>query len=158
MNFYPQQILDQYKGRNILVTGASGYIGSHLIEALKKADAQITCLSRKKTKDSEVEWGDTQGLKAILKETDIVFHLAAQTSAYKSEEDPHADFSSNIGNLDLLLSHVHLNKNRPALVMASTVTVYGLTPPLPTKEDYEASPTTIYDVDKLTAETLLENF
>lgn len=78
-----------------LVTGATGFIGSHLVEALVQQGAQVRCLVRKKrplgwVKDLPVEFviGDCQdrnSLKQAVKDVDQVFHLAGATTAVKEE-------------------------------------------------------------------------
>ena len=70
-----------------LVTGASGFIGSHLVKELKKKKYRVRCLVRNTSKtellkrhDVEIWYGDLtdkKSLKGIGKEVDIVFHLAA---------------------------------------------------------------------------------
>jgi nucleoside-diphosphate-sugar epimerase len=78
-----------------LVTGATGFIGSHLVEALVQRGAQVRCLVRNKrylgwVKDSPAEFvvGNCQeknSLKQAVKDVDQVFHLAGVTTAVKEE-------------------------------------------------------------------------
>jgi nucleoside-diphosphate-sugar epimerase len=79
----------------VLVTGATGFIGSHLVEALVQRGAQVRCLVRNKrhlgwVKDCPVEFvvGNCQeknSLKQGVKDVDQVFHLAGVTTAVKEE-------------------------------------------------------------------------
>jgi len=78
-----------------LVTGATGFIGSHLVEALVQRGTQVRCLVRNKkhlgwVKDSPVEFvvGNCQeknSLKQGVKDVDQVFHLAGATTAVKEK-------------------------------------------------------------------------
>ena len=78
---------------NTLVTGATGFIGSHLVEALVQRGAQVRCLVRKTSDLSqlrslpvEVIWGDCNdktSLGEAVKGVDQVFHLAGVTKALK---------------------------------------------------------------------------
>ena len=78
-----------------LVTGATGFIGSHLVEALVQRGAQVRCLVRNKrhlgwVKDFPVEFvvGNCQeknSLKQAVKDVDQVFHLAGVTTAVKEK-------------------------------------------------------------------------
>ena len=78
-----------------LVTGATGFIGSHLVEALVQRGAQVRCLVRDKrhlgwVKDSPVEFvvGNCQekdSLKQAVQDVDQVFHLAGVTTAVKEK-------------------------------------------------------------------------
>jgi nucleoside-diphosphate-sugar epimerase len=78
-----------------LVTGATGFIGSHLVEALVQRGTHVRCLVRNKTllgwvKNSPVEFvvgncQDRNSLKQALKNVDQVFHLAGVTTAVKEE-------------------------------------------------------------------------
>lgn len=79
----------------VLVTGATGFIGSHLVEALVQRGAQVRCLVRDKkhlgwVKDFPVEFvvgncQDKHSLKQAVKDIDQVFHLAGATTAVKEK-------------------------------------------------------------------------
>jgi nucleoside-diphosphate-sugar epimerase len=79
----------------VLVTGATGFIGSHLVEALVQRGAQVRCLVRDKTKlgwvkDSPVEFvvgncREKNSLKQAVQDVDQVFHLAGATMAVKEK-------------------------------------------------------------------------
>jgi nucleoside-diphosphate-sugar epimerase len=78
-----------------LVTGATGFIGSHLVEALVQRGAQVRCLVRNKrhlgwVKDSPVEFvvgncREKNSLKQAVKDVDQVFHFAGATTAVKEK-------------------------------------------------------------------------
>lgn len=83
------------KTTNFFITGASGFIGSHLIERLHGAGNKIWCLTRCYKKhylnDNSIEWietdlVDTGSYKNILKNADYIFHLAGLLNSRRSEE------------------------------------------------------------------------
>jgi nucleoside-diphosphate-sugar epimerase len=88
-----------------------------------------------------------------LRETDVVLHLAAQTSLRFSEENPEADFRINVASARHLFDSVR--ENSPTVVFASTSTVFGLPRSLPVSEDAPDDPLTVYDRHKKLAESIL---
>ncbi len=154
-----------YSHKNVIVFGGGGYIGSLLVDSLKKMNANVSRLSDRKldqvdgVKDHLVDYSDLEQIKIALESAHVIFYLRSQTSAYKSEENPALDFESNFKAASAVLNAAFLNKNIPNFVMASTVTVYGLTPQnLLVNEQCNPNPTTIYDVHKLVLENLIENY
>ena len=94
--------------RKILVTGATGYLGRHLVPALKKNKFNVMCLVRRHSdviglKDAKLEIGDIidiDSLNAIIKDNkiDVVIHLAAITNAL----DPNIEKVNVIGTKNLV--------------------------------------------------------
>ena len=83
------------KSTNFFITGASGFVGSHLIKRLHGAGNKIWCLTRCYKKhffhDHSIEWIeadllDTGSFKTILKNADYIFHLAGLLNSRRSEE------------------------------------------------------------------------
>jgi len=152
--------------RNVLVSGASGYLGSCLVEALKDRCDQIVRLGRPGGSLSPVQGkalikdvhGDIGGFEAWLEAldgVDTVFHLAAQTSSSLSNEKPVEDFQLNLRPMLQLLEVCRRQGWVPAVLFAGTVTQRGLPDVLPVSESDVDEPVTIYDIHKLTAETYL---
>jgi len=83
------------KMTNFFITGASGFVGNHLIERLHGAGNKIWCLTRRYKKhffnDDSIEWIeadllDTKSYKNILKNADYIFHLAGLLNSRRKEE------------------------------------------------------------------------
>ena len=166
-----QKILSFYKSKKVLVTGATGYIAWNLINKLSGIDCEITCLTREPLNELYMasfekfkaqintivgSYDDETLWKQSLEGIDIVFHLAAQTSFYKAEEDPLEDFNSNVYPMQLLLKAVSQNEKKPYVAFAGSVTQCGLTKKLPVGESVNDNPSTIYDFHKLLAESYLK--
>ena len=147
---------------NILITGASGLIGTALIDRLRGASNFIFCQSRSSyTDESGVKWikhdlisdsWDTQFLPNI----DVIYHLAGQTSTYVARQNPIADLSANVLSLLNILEFFKMQAYPPFIVLAGTVTEVGLTNQLPINENFPDLPITFYDLSKLTAEKYLK--
>ena len=149
---------------NILITGASGFIGTALIERLRGECNSIVCQSRSSHKDeSGVKWikhdlvNDSWDCLSLL-EIDVIYHLAGQTSTYSSRQNPIADLSANVLALLNLLEHFRKQELPPFVVLAGTATEVGLTDQLPINESLPDRPITFYDISKLTAEMYLKQY
>jgi nucleoside-diphosphate-sugar epimerase len=148
----------------ILVTGASGLIGSALVDRLRGEDHSLFCQSRSAHDDeSHVKWiqqdlsaGSWKGVS--LPFVDVVYHLAGQTSIYRAREDPIEDLAGNVLGLLNLLEHYKKQAPPPFVVIAGTATEVGLAERLPIDESMPDRPITFYDISKLTAEMYLKQY
>ena len=145
----------------ILVTGASGLIGTALREKLCQDGHSITCQSRHSYEPLlGIDWikhdlvSDSWEAMA-LPEFDMVFHLAGQTSTYKAQNDPLADLSANLLGLVRLLDYLRTQRKSPFVLLAGTVTQAGVTDKFTISEELNDKPITFYDLSKLTAEKYL---
>ncbi len=115
---------------NILVTGGSGFIGSHIVEALKKENHNVFNVDKIKINTStnykNIDINDTQKLKNYIKENKInyVFHIAAIANARKSLENVNETVVTNIGGTTSVLNAC-ANSNVKKIILASTVWVYN---------------------------------
>ncbi len=157
-----------YAGKRILVTGASGYLASNLVEALKDIECHIVRVSRKKprspVKSCKAQLIDIQAdirkniWKNALKNVDFVFHFAAQTSVHAIESKPIANWRSNVLPLLRLIEMSALLGNEPSIVFAGTATEVGMPAKLPVNESHPVQPITIYDLHKWMAENYLKYY
>lgn len=157
-----------------IVTGAAGFIGSHLTEALLKKGEQVIgvdefndyydpILKRKNIANFQnnpnfklIE-GNIQFLdwKLLLKDVDVIYHQAAQAGVRASwGEGFRAYTERNISSTQIMLEAAKEAKNLKRLVFASTSSVYGDAETLPTHEQICPKPVSPYGITKLAAERL----
>lgn len=146
----------------ILITGASGLIGSALLDRLRGENHSVICLSRFTHEDEpNVKWIKQDVIKdswesISLPDIDMVYHLAGQTSTYRARQNPIEDLSVNVLGLLNLLEHFKKQVPPPFVVIAGTATEVGLVEQLPIHESLPDRPITFYDISKLTAEMYLK--
>ncbi len=157
------------KSKNVLVTGAGGFIGSHLCEGLVRENYKVFGLVRSKNNErlkrfsknkmfrsQKCDVTDLNSLNAIIKRNkiDAILHLAALMPGKNDLEDPFPIFNTNIGGTLNLLSSARKNGVRN-FVYASTMSVYTDPPEyLPVDENHPTSPSTVYGAAKLAGELL----
>ena len=149
-------------GARIAVTGADGFIGRHVIQALTKSKARsVVAIDIRPIVSTESGDGPhvlDGGLRSILEPVDdlltgvdVVIHLAAQVSPPKSVQNPLSDATANIlGTIALLESCRRAEVRR--IVYASSAAVYGRPSALPVDENHPTRPESPYGQSKLTGE------
>ena len=166
-----------YKGKQILITGGTGCIGSNLTRALLQAgvdsiiildDLSASC--RWNISELEKDYSNLEFIKgsvtdyialkqAFMVKPDIVFHLAAHFANQNSVDHPEDDLETNgLGTMKVLeFSHKY---NVERFVYASSgCSVYGSQAPLPLKEDYVSlNLDTPYQIHKLLGELYCNYF
>ena len=151
-----------FEDKNILVTGASGLLGSWLVEELLKQNANVTGISLDNTKNALMESKNVlnkienkyidiskyEELEAIVtnKKYSLVFHLAAQTQVTDALKYPISTLKSNIEGTWNLLEICRLN-NLP-IVSASSDKAYGESSNLPYLETHPLNGEYPYEVSK----------
>jgi len=152
---------------NILVTGATGFIGSHLCKELTKNEYNVFGLYFSENsgkikellnqKEIHLEKGDVRDfnfLKKIIKKNQIkiIFHLAATLPYANDLEDPFLLFEVNARGTLSLLNAAYLNGVKK-FIYASSSSVYSEPPQhLPVDENHPTRPLTIYGASKLAGE------
>lgn len=154
--------------RTVLVTGAAGFIGSHLVDRLLAEGYEVVGLDNLMTGDLEnlesagrdprfhLEIGDVRETLHVYAE--IIFNLACPASPVHYQSDPYATLTSSV--LGALRLVEHARSRRCRIVHASTSEVYGDPLVHPQTEDYFGHVNPIgeracYDEGKRVAETLL---
>ena len=155
-----------FKDKIVLVTGGAGFIGSHIIDKCLELNAtQVICLDNfvgsngdfiKHLKD-EPRFHLIRGsinnyelVKYLVDRCDVIFNEAA-SKLVVSLKNPVADAITNVlGNLTILEAIRH-SANNPRIIHASTASVYGSSDK-PFNEEHKRNPSTIYGIDKLTAD------
>ncbi len=163
------------KDKKILVTGADGFIGSHLVEFLLNEGCSVKAfvfynsfntwgwldtLSKEKLKDVEIFSGDVRdanGVRTAAKGVDIIFHLAALIGIPFSYHSPDSYIDTNIkGTLNILQASRDLNIER--VVVTSTSEVYGTAQYVPIDEKHPFQGQSPYSASKIGADRIAESF
>ena len=158
------------KQSTVLVTGAAGFIGSHLVDALLASRYKVVGLdnlsagSRGNLKDASgqdaftlvtADIRDSKAVEEACRHVDTVYHLAAVTSVAESVRDPRKYHENNVtGTLNVALGAVAAGVHR--LVFTSTAAVYGKAETVPTPETVPANPLSPYGASKLAGEALCQ--
>ena len=163
-----------WSGKKVFVTGAGGFIGSHLCERLVDAGAEVTALVRYNSKGSygfleenlvskdgaRIVLGDIRDetvFRSYLKHIDIVFHLAAIPGIPYSFLYPRDVFEINAdGSLNLLIAAKEFGVGK--IVLASSAETYGDSKYLPIDEDHPQYPKSQYAASKAAMEKLAWSF
>jgi NAD dependent epimerase/dehydratase len=160
---------------NILITGADGFIGSHLTEALVRAGHRVHAFVLYNSFNS---WGwldhcapdvkdqfevfagdirDPHGVKIAMKECDTVLHLAALIAIPYSYHSPDTYVDTNIkGTLNVLQAARELGVKR--LIHTSTSEVYGTARFVPITEEHPLQGQSPYSASKIAADQLAYSF
>lgn len=148
--------------KTVLVTGAAGFIGSHVVDALLARDYAVVALDNLSTGDrsrldsrAHFVLGDVRNpddiARAFERPVDVVIHIAGQASISLSFQDPSNDLTVNtLGTINML--QASLAHNVPRFLFASSMTIYGNPEVVPTPENAEIAPVSYYAVTKYAAE------
>ena len=161
--------------KKILVTGADGFIGSHLVETLLDEGCSVKAFTyynsfnswgwldtfpRENLKNVEVFTGDIRdpnGVRTAVKDVDIVFHLAALIAIPFSYHSPDAYIETNIrGTLNLLQACRDYDVER--VIVTSTSEVYGTAQYVPINETHPLQAQSPYSASKIGADKIAESF
>lgn len=161
--------------KKVLVTGADGFIGSHLAEELVKKGylvrafvyynsfnswGWIDVLPDEIKEKIEIFSGDVRdpnGVRKAMEECDIVFHLAALIGIPFSYHSPDSYVDTNIkGTLNVLQAARMLNTER--ILVTSTSEVYGTAQYVPITEEHPLQGQSPYSATKIAADKITESF
>ena len=165
-----------------VVTGGSGFMGSHMAHLLRCLDHDVTVLTRRTGVSTlasladiledisvdELDLHDYNGLCRQVYGADVVFHYAAESHVTKSIENPEPFMYTNaIGTMHLL--NACMDMDVPRVVLISSCEVYGEVPSMPPtgalgstyiqREDYTPlCPKSPYAASKAAADTLAQSY
>jgi NAD dependent epimerase/dehydratase len=163
-----------WTGKNVVVTGGGGFIGSHLVERLLALGANVTAFVRYNsrndpgfldllaphTKDVRIVRGDIrdpEAVRAALEGADTVFHLAALVGIPYSYVHPIEVFEVNAnGTLNVLVGARDSALQR--VIVTSTSEVYGSALYTPIDEKHPKQPLSPYSASKIAADAIALSF
>ena len=163
-----------WKGKRVAVTGAGGFIGSHLVERLVKEGASVSCLVRYNSMNT---WGwidtfpeatkkaisvvtgdlrDSDCVRNFLKGRDIVFHLGALIPIPYSYVNPRDVIQTNVlGTLNVLQA---AREHGVKVIHTSTSETYGTAQYVPIDEKHPLQAQSPYSASKIGADKIAESF
>lgn len=163
-----------WRDRPVLVTGASGLLGSWLTQRLVADGANVVCLLRDWVPQSEfvqarqhekvsVVHGDVEDRATVERaigeyEIEVVFHLAAQTIVGIANANPVSTFESNIRGTWNVLESCRRSPRVKSVVVASSDKAYGDQTELPYNEDMPLHGRHPYDVSKSCADLIAQSY
>lgn len=154
---------DTLRASQILVTGGSGFIGRHVVGALREAGARVRVLNLQPFPDASVDTvlGDIAdpaiARRAVRGGVDGVVHLAAVTSVLRSLEHPQLTFETNVIGTQNILEAAR-GAGAQAIVLASSNAVAGPMDEPSISERSTLRPLTPYGATKAAAEMLLSAY
>lgn len=166
----------EYRDLRVLVTGAGGFIGSHLVEALVGSGAQVKALVRYTSRGSwghleqvapkvrdavEVVLGDVRDAQFIrhqVRGCDVVFHLAALIGIPYSYEASESYVDTNVRGTLNVLQAARDAAEEPRVVITSTSEVYGTAVYTPMDEKHPLQAQSPYSASKIAADKLAESY
>lgn len=164
-----------FNDKTVLITGATGFIGSWLVKELLSKEAKIVCLIRDIVPDS-IFFSDSLDKKVIIArgeleelldiertineyEPSVIIHLGAQTIVRTANNSPLGTFNSNVKGTWNLLEACRLHdKTIESIVVASSDKAYGDQEKLPYTEDSPLNATNPYDLSKACADMLSKSY
>ncbi len=151
-----------WKGKNVLVTGARGFIGGYLVDALTEEGASVTALTTGAAGDKSIRWlrcdvTEPASLKGACDGIDVAFHLAAISNVVKAIRDPGLTLRTNtVGTMNLLEEARAAGVEK--VVYVSSAHVYGAPEYLPVDERHRVAPREPYAASKIASEAIVEAY
>ncbi|MEK7526567.1 MAG: SDR family NAD(P)-dependent oxidoreductase [Patescibacteria group bacterium] len=151
-------------GKNVLVTGATGFIGSNLVDRLVAADIKVKALvrdannigklNRKKVEIVEGDLTNYDSLDPVLDKVDVIFNLAAGLPHHHLSGEQYK--KTNIIGLENLIKKA-IEKKVGKVIHVSTVGVYG-TNANNVDESFKPKPSDVYSRSKLAGERVVQKY
>lgn len=165
----------ELKNKKVLITGADGFIGSHLVERLLDEGCTVRAFvyynsfnswgwldnfPKEKLSKIEIFSGDIRdpnGVRTAMKDIEVVFHLAALIAIPFSYHSPDSYIDTNVkGTLNIVQAAKDLGVER--VLVTSTSEVYGTAQYIPIDEKHPRQPQSPYSASKIGADCIAESF
>lgn len=153
-----------------LITGAAGFIGSALVEALVERGADVRGIDNfvtgqrtnlepflKRMDFREADLRDAAAMRAACEGVEIIFHEGALPSVPRSVKEPPPSHDANINGTFTLLEAARATGVRRVIYAASS-SAYGNQPGMPRRESMTPAPISPYAVQKLTGELYMKSY
>ena len=160
--------MENYSGKEILITGGLGFIGSNLARSLVSQGANVTLVDslipqyggntfniddiQNKVVVNVCDVRDTYTMGRLIQGKDYLFNLAGQTSHLDSMTDPHTDLDINAAAQLSILEVCRKGNPEIKIVFASTRQLYGRPDYLPVDEKHPIRPVDVNGINKLAGE------
>jgi CDP-glucose 4,6-dehydratase len=160
-----------WRDRRVAVTGATGFLGGHVVSELLAAGADVVALVRDELAAERLPWEDDvttvrgdvthqELVERILGEYEVrtVLHLAAQSQVGVANRNPISTFDSNVAGTWSVLEAVRRSPGVEQVLVASSDKAYGAQPVLPYDEDMPLLASHPYDVSKACADLVARSY
>ncbi|MCA1834378.1 MAG: GDP-mannose 4,6-dehydratase [Actinomycetota bacterium] len=145
----------------VLITGATGFVGRHLVAECATAGNDVTGTAREEDAPDwlehyaqiDITGGDLESLVARVK-PEVVYHLAAQSSVGRSWDDPIGTLQTNVIGTARLLAAIEAAAPDASVVVVGSADVYGAQDGSPIREDAVVRPQSPYAASKAACEAL----
>jgi NAD dependent epimerase/dehydratase len=163
------------EGRSVVVTGAGGFIGGHVVERLVRDGARVRALCRYNSRNERgtLDWlepnvlaevevvlgelRDVESVAAAIEGSEVVLHLGAQIAIPYSYVNPRDFLEVNVlGTLNVAQAALRHGVQR--IVHTSTSEVYGTAQSVPITEAHPLEPQSPYAASKLAADKLMDSY
>lgn len=160
--------MKNYSGKEILITGGLGFIGSNLARSLVAQGANVTLVDslipqyggnkfniddfRDEVSVNICDVRDPFAISSLIQDQDYLFNLAGQTSHLDSMADPHTDLDINVAAQLSILEVCRKENSDIKIVFASTRQLYGSPDYLPVDEKHPIRPVDVNGINKLAGE------
>lgn len=162
---------EHFAGKDVLITGGLGFIGSNLAIKIVELGAKVTLLDvmlpdhganlfniesiKDKVNINFSDIRDEHATNYLVKDKDYIFHLASQSSHILSLTNPFPDIDINIKGTAVLMEACRKYNPNAKVIYTGTRGQYGSSLKLPANEESPMNPKGIYEISNLTAEKII---